>query len=133
MPRSGLNCGLFHPHYPWYVPQKYLDMYPLDAIELPPVRKGDLNDVPSIAQSLVNLGWDQKVREGGQVREAIRGHLASVSFSDAHMGRVLKALEDSPHRDNTIVVLISDHGFHLGEKQQWTKATLWSGRKRPTA
>ena len=120
-----ISCGLFHPHYPWYVPQKYLDMYPLDEIELPPVRKRDLDDVPSIGRSLVNLGWDQKVRKSGQVREAIRGYLASVSFSDAHMGRVLKALEDSPHRDNTIVVLISDHGFHLGEKQQWTKATLW--------
>lgn len=120
-----ISCGLFHPHYPWYVPQNYLDMYPLDEIELPPVRTDDLSDIPSYGRQLVNLGWDEKIHENGLIREAIRGYLASVTFSDAHMGRVLKALNDSPHRDNTIVVLISDHGFHLGEKQNWTKATLW--------
>ena len=120
-----ISCGLFHPHYPWYVPQKYLDMYPLDQIKLPPINPDDLNDVPAYGRQLVNVGWDEKIREHGLIRDAIRGYLASVTFSDAHMGRVLKALDDSPHRDNTVVVLISDHGFHLGEKQQWTKATLW--------
>ncbi|MEM6688085.1 MAG: sulfatase [Planctomycetota bacterium] len=120
-----ISCGLFHPHYPWYVPQKYLDMYPLDEIELPPVESGDLSDVPGYAKKLVNLGWDQKIEKNGLIKEAIRGYLASVSFSDYHMGRILTALDQSPHRDNTIVVLISDHGFHLGEKQQWSKGTLW--------
>ncbi|MEW4486498.1 sulfatase [Thalassoglobus sp. JC818] len=120
-----IACGLFHPHYPWYVPQKYLDMYPLDAIELPPIQADDLNDIPDFGQQFVNLGWDKQIKETRQVKEAIRGYLASVSFSDAHMGRVLKALDESPHHENTIVVLISDHGFHLGEKQNWTKATLW--------
>ena len=120
-----IACGLFHPHYPWYVPQKYLDMYPIREIKLPPIKADDLNDVPDYGQQLVNLGWDEKVKQTDQVKAAIRGYLASVSFSDFHMGRVLKALDESSHRDNTIVVLISDHGFHLGEKQQWTKATLW--------
>lgn len=120
-----ISCGLFHPHYPWYVPQKYLDMYPLDEIQLPPVNDQDLNDVPEYGQRLVSLSWNEKVTENGLVKEAIRGYLASVSFSDFHMGRILRALDQSPHRDNTAVVLISDHGFHLGEKQQWTKATLW--------
>jgi arylsulfatase A-like enzyme len=120
-----IACGLFHPHYPWYVPQKYLDMYPLDEIKLPPIKDDDLNDVPDYGQQLVNLGWDEQVRDNGLVKEAIRGYLASVTFSDAHMGRVLMALDESPHRDNTIVILISDHGFHLGEKQSWTKGTLW--------
>jgi arylsulfatase A-like enzyme len=120
-----ISCGLFHPHYPWYVPQKYLDMYPLDEIKLPPIKADDLDDIPDYGRRLVNLGWDEKVKDKGLVKEAIRGYLASVTFSDAHMGRVLKALDNSPHRDNTIVILISDHGFHLGEKQNWTKATLW--------
>ncbi len=120
-----ISCGLFHPHYPWYVPQKYLDMYPLEEIELPPIKADDLNDIPNYGQRLVNVGWDEKVKENGLVKEAIRGYLASVTFSDAHMGRVLKTLDESPHRDNTIVILISDHGFHLGEKQNWTKGTLW--------
>ncbi|MEM1305299.1 MAG: sulfatase, partial [Planctomycetota bacterium] len=118
-------CGLFHPHYPWYVPQKYLDLYPLDEIELPPVLEDDLADTPKYAREIVKTGWDTQVREKGLTREAIRGYLASVSFSDHHMGRVLDALDKSPHRDNTVVVLISDHGFHLGEKQNWTKQTLW--------
>ena len=120
-----IACGLFHPHYPWYVPQKYLDLYPLDEIELPPIKTDDLNDVPDYGRRLVNAGWDKQVKDKGLVREAIRGYLAGVTFSDAHIGRVLKALDESPHRDNTIVVLISDHGFHLGEKQQWSKGTLW--------
>ncbi|QDU89125.1 Choline-sulfatase [Pirellulimonas nuda] len=120
-----IACGLFHPHYPWYVPQKYLDMYPLDEIELPPIKDGDMNDVPDYGQRLVDLGWDGKVKDKGLVKEAIRGYLASVTFSDAHMGRVLKTLDESPHRDNTIVILISDHGLHLGEKQHWSKGTLW--------
>lgn len=120
-----ISCGLFHPHYPWYVPQKYLDLYPLDEIQSPPVKDQDLNDVPEYGQRLVNLSWNEKVVENGLAKEAIRGYLASVSFSDFHIGRILNALDESPHRDNTIVVLISDHGFHLGEKQQWTKATLW--------
>lgn len=120
-----IACGLFHPHYPWYVPQKYLDMYRLDEIELPPIKDGDMNDVPDYGQRLVDLGWDGKVKDKGLVKEAIRGYLASVTFSDAQMGRVLKALDESPHCDNTIVILISDHGFHLGEKQHWSKGTLW--------
>ncbi|MFK7822496.1 MAG: sulfatase [Planctomycetaceae bacterium] len=120
-----IACGLFHPHYPWYVPQKYLDMYPLNEIKLPPIKVDDLNDVPDYGQKLVNLGWNEKVTQNGLAKEAIRGYLASVTFSDTHIGRVLKAIDESPHCNNTIVVLISDHGFHLGEKQQWTKATLW--------
>ena len=120
-----ISCGLFHPHYPWYVPQQYLDLYPLDEIKLPPIRDDDLTDTPDLAQKLVNLGWDERIQENGLARQAIQGYLASVSFSDAHIGRILDALDASPYRENTMVILISDHGFHLGEKQQWTKATLW--------
>ncbi len=120
-----ISCGLFHPHYPWYVPQKYLDMYPLSEIKLPPTKANDLEDIPDYGQRLVNLDWDDKVKGNGLVKEAIRGYLASVTFSDSQMGRVLHELDNGPHRDNTIVILISDHGFHLGEKQNWTKGTLW--------
>jgi len=120
-----IACGLFHPHYPWYAPRKYFDMYPLDEIKLPPVKDNDLSDTPVPARKLVKTPWDQKVKSSGQVKKAIQGYLASVSFSDANMGRVLEALKKSPYRDNTMVVLLSDHGFHLGEKQQWTKGTLW--------
>lgn len=120
-----ISCGLFHPHYPWYVPQKYLDLYPIGEIELPPILTDDLDDIPEFGRKLVNVDWDDKIKQNDLVKHAIRGYLASVSFSDIHIGRILDALDNSPHRDNTAVVLISDHGFHLGEKQNWTKATLW--------
>jgi arylsulfatase A-like enzyme len=59
------------------------------------------------------------------VEHAIHGYLASVSYADAMLGRILKALQDSPYADNTIVVLWSDHGYHHGEKGDWGKHTLW--------
>ncbi|MEO0475330.1 MAG: sulfatase [Planctomycetota bacterium] len=120
-----IACGLFHPHYPWYVPQKYLDLYPLDEIVLPPIKQNDFSDVAPIAHTVYSTGWDAKVRENKLEKEAVRGYLASVSYADAQLGRVLNALDNSPHRDNTIVVMMSDHGFHLGSKQQWSKSTLW--------
>ena len=97
----------------------------LDEIELPPAKHDDLDDVPECGRRLVDLDWDKRVKDNGLVKEAIRGYLASATFADAHIGRLLKALDESPHRENTIVILISDHGFHLGEKQHWTKGTLW--------
>ena len=122
-----LAVGLYAPHYPNYCPQKYFDLYDPDKIELPPVKKDDLADLPEkikkmktarsrIVQKLQSLdAWD----------DAIHGYLANISYADAMIGRVLDALESSPYADNTIVVLWSDHGYHLGEKGDWGKHTLW--------
>ncbi len=120
-----IACGIFHPHFPWYAPQKYFDMYPLEDIELPPINPDDLEDIPEIGRDLINLGLNNNIISHDQVKEAIQGYLASTTYADAQVGRVLDALENSPYKDNTIVVLMSDHGFHLGEKQHWTKGTLW--------
>lgn len=120
-----IACGLFHPHLPWHVPQKYFDMYPIDKIELPPVNQYDLDDVPEIAKGFINNGLRTSIESHSQVKNAIQGYLASTSYADAQIGRVLDALESSRYKENTIVVLFSDHGFHLGEKQHWTKGTLW--------
>lgn len=119
-----IACGMFHPHFPWYVPRKYLDMFPLDEIATPPVKEDDLDDVPEPGKALVS-GLDQQIREHDQMKDAIQGYLASTAFADRQIGRVLEALDDSRYRDNTIVVLWSDHGFHLGEKRHWAKGTLW--------
>jgi arylsulfatase A-like enzyme len=120
-------CGLFHPHMAWYVPQKYFDMYPLDEVRTPELLEGDLDDVPPIARSLTagKSKFVDKVIGQGLHKEAIRAYLATTTYADAQMGRVLDALEKSEYRDNTIVVLLSDHGFHLGDKNHWQKATLW--------
>jgi len=120
-----IACGLFHPHMPWYVPKKYLDLFPLDDIALPDIKADDLADVPELARALASVGTVERIRKHGEHKAAVRGYLASTAYADAQMGRVLDALDASPYRDTTIVVLWSDHGFHLGEKSHWQKGTLW--------
>ncbi|MBN2449706.1 MAG: sulfatase [Lentisphaeria bacterium] len=121
-----LACGFFRPHLPWYVPAKYFDMYPLEAISLPNVKEDDLEDVPEAGRRMAKPEGDhRKVLDHGQWRRAVQAYLASISFVDSCVGRVLDALDAGPNRDNTIVVLWSDHGWHLGEKLHWRKFALW--------
>lgn len=122
-----IACGLFHPHMPWYVPQKYFDMFPLDEVTVPELLENDLDDVPPLARELTKgkSNFVAAVLKNGLHKQGVQAYLATTAYSDAQMGRVLDALEKSPYRDNTIVVLISDHGFHLAEKDHWQKATLW--------
>jgi arylsulfatase A-like enzyme len=126
-----LACGFFRPHLPWYVPKKYFDLYPLDQVVLPEVKPDDLEDVQMFARRIANPSGDHaRVTGHAQWREAVRGYLASISFVDDCVGRVINALDASPHRDNTIVVLWADHGWHLGEKLHWRKFTLWEEATR---
>jgi arylsulfatase A-like enzyme len=120
-------CGLFHPHMPWYVPQKYFDLFPLDEVTTPPILKGDLDDLPPLGRAITKgkSKFVDQVMEHGLHKDAVRAYLATTAYADAQMGRVLDALERSAYRDNTIVILMSDHGFHLGEKHHWQKSTLW--------
>ncbi|MBX3177971.1 MAG: sulfatase [Candidatus Hydrogenedentes bacterium] len=121
-----LACGIFRPHLPWYAPKKYFDMYPLDEVTLPETRADDLDDVPAAGRAMARTDSDHKrVVEHDQWRRAVQGYLASISFADAQVGHVLDALDASPHRDDTLVVLWSDHGWHLGEKLHWRKFALW--------
>lgn len=127
-----LACGIFHPHLPWYVPRKYLDLYPLDKIVLPPAPEEDLADIPEPGRNLANRKSADltRLREAGKWKTAVQHYLASISFADALVGRVLAALEQSSASDNTIIVLWSDHGWHLGEKGHWHKRTLWEEATR---
>ncbi len=127
-----LAVGQFRPHIPWFVPEKYFDMYKLDEIKLPPYLENDLNDVPNPGKKLARTSASKhsKVKELGEWKKAMRGYMASISFSDAQVGRLLKALEKSDYKNNTIVVLWSDHGYHLGEKEHWHKRTLWERATR---
>ncbi len=114
------------------MPQPYLDLYPLDDVHVPASDLTDLDDVPEPGKRLAlrkaeNL---QAIRDAGQWKVAIRHYLASISFADAQVGRLLAALQASPHADNTIVVLWSGHGWHLGEKGHWHKRTLWEDATR---
>jgi arylsulfatase A-like enzyme len=126
-----LTVGLSKPHLPWFVPKKYFDLYPLEGISLPPHRAGDLADVPPEGVTMaLSHTYHAAVERAGQWKHAVQAALASISFCDAMVGRLLDALDRSPHRDNTVVVLFSDHGWHLGEKEHWRKFALWEEATR---
>jgi len=126
-----LACGFYRPHLPWFVPRKYFEKFPLDEITLPNVNENDLDDVPDMGKKIANPNHDHKtVTESGQWKKAVQGYLASINFVDECVGKVLDALEKSKYSDNTIVVLWSDHGWHLGEKLHWRKFSLWEEATR---
>ena len=125
-----LACGIFKPHSPFFAPAKYHTA--VGDIGLPARRADDWNDLPSGALKLMkSKQWfwtgmmkvDQ--RQAGSYQQFIRSYAACIAFADAQIGRVLDALDASPQRDNTIIVLWSDHGFHLGEKNHIEKFALW--------
>ena len=118
-----LVCGFYRPHLPWYVPRKYFEKFPEESIELPKVLQNDLADVPKSA--IRSLRDHDNVSSTRQWKRAVASYLACINYSDANVGRVIDALDSGPNRDSTIVVLWSDHGWQLGEKQQWRKFTLW--------
>ena len=127
-----LACGIFRPHLPWYVPQRFFDRYPLEEIRLPVTIEGDLEDVPAAGRNLAaarRSDWNT-IREANRWKQAVRAYLASITFADERLGQVLDALEASPHAKQTVVVLWSDHGWHLGEKDHWHKSTLWEEATR---
>lgn len=126
-----LACGLHKPHMPWDVPQKYYDMYPLDKIELPKVLKDDLSDIPSGGIKMAKPQGDHAAMlASGRWKEAVQGYLAAITFCDAMVGRLMDGFDKSPYKDNTIVILWSDHGWHLGEKEHWRKFALWEEATR---
>mgnify|MGYP001965976237 FL=1 len=121
-----LACGIYRPHEPWFVPKQYFEAFPLEDIQLPPgYRKDDLEDLPEEGQRMGPNRYFAHIQSQGQWKQAIQGYLASIYFADTMLGRVMEALEKGPNADNTIVVLWSDHGWHLGEKQHWQKFTAW--------
>lgn len=134
-----LFTGFSRTHTPLYAPQKYFDMFPLEKIEIPKgFMEGDLTDcAPSLANtSLYAFRRYQMLfhhRERPQLyRKWLQAYMACVAFIDDQVGTVLDALESSPHRDNTVVILTSDHGFHVGGKEAIYKQTLWdSGTRIP--
>ncbi len=121
-----LACGIYRPHEPWFVPKKYFEPFPLESIQLPPGYKAaDLDDLPPSGKRAGPNRYFAHIRAHKQWRPAVQAYLASIAFADAMVGRVMDALAKGPNAKNTIVVLWSDHGWHLGEKQHWQKFTAW--------
>jgi len=128
-----LALGISKPHLPWYVPQEYFDRFPLDSIKLPEVRLDDLGDIvdakgqPKFTPTS-DFRWVSQ--DANLFKKAVQAYLAASSYADDVVGHVLDALEKSPARDNTIVVIFGDHGWHLGEKLRFRKSTLWAESTR---
>ena len=131
-----LAVGFVRPHLPYTAPKEFFDLYPLDQISVPEVPVDEMDDIPlwgkAMAYGTIQGGDHHNVLSisPGYWREMTRAYLACVSFVDAQAGKVLRALEESPYADNTIVVFWSDHGQHLGEKQHWRKMALWEESTR---
>ena len=126
-----LSAGFFLPHVPLYATQKWFDLYPEETLELPPILRDDRDDTPRFSWY---LHWKlpeprlQFLEEANEWKNLVRSYLACTSFVDSQVGRILDALEGNGLAENTIVVLWSDHGWHLGEKLITGKNTLWDAR-----
>jgi arylsulfatase A-like enzyme len=122
-----LTLGFYRPHVPFFPPRRVYDSF--KNVQLPRVDDDDWNDIPDAARkvSMSNskIPTHDWMREKGRWEQAVHAYLACVRWTDAQLGRVLDALDNGPHAENTIVVLFSDHGYHLGEKQRWSKFSLW--------
>ena len=138
-----LAVGIKRPHLSWWVPQKYFDMYPLSTIVIPKVIANDLDDIPPLGVAMAkripegqindstrNMEDHKFIIDNDKWKQAIQGYLASISFADAMFGRLLDALNKSAFKQNTIIVLFGDHGWHLGEKEHWRKFALWEEATR---
>ena len=124
-----LTLGFERPHQPLFNPKRFHDMYPLTEVELPKTPADDLRDLPQRAKQLAlypkTSGKHETVVKYEQWENAVASYLASVSFVDELVGDLVKALETLKLNNNTWIVLWSDHGWHLGEKSHWGKATGW--------
>ena len=125
-----LGVGFFRPHTPYVAPRKYFEMYPLKDMRLPYAPKGDRDDIPTAAFAhncpVPHYGLDKLT-----LRKALQAYYATISFVDAQVGRLMAALDRLGLVDNTIVVLWSDHGYHLGEHNGiWQKRTLFEQASR---
>ena len=129
-----LAVGFYRPHQPLWVPKRFHDMYPPDSVVLPELPTDDLDDLSPTARELARYaltsGAHSTVVENSQWRNAVSAYLACISFVDEQVGKVLDALDRSDYANNTMIVLWSDHGWQLGEKEHWGKFTAWERSTR---
>ncbi|MGC9450877.1 MAG: sulfatase [Oceanipulchritudo sp.] len=127
-----LACGLVKPHLPFNVPRDYFERFPLEKIQLPPMDPEGIGHLPPIARfiargdgELVGRLYHEHVIAHDLWKRNIQAYLACVAFVDDQIGRLLAAWDASPHGRDGIVVLWGDNGWHFGEKEHWSKFTLW--------
>lgn len=123
-----LSVGLIRPHVPWYVPQKWFDLYDPQKLHLPAYLADDRADLPEITKKIDDwpmMPTTEWAIQNNEWRNIIQAYLACVSYTDYNIGRILEALANSKYAHNTIIVLWSDHGYRLGEKNTFAKVALW--------
>ncbi|MDB4459092.1 sulfatase [bacterium] len=131
-----MSVGFFRPHRPLQVPKTYFDQFPVDSIHRPEEpKKDDWNDMPDFAKRLARTHAHKALHSGLSDHEymvandqwdvTIQAYHASIAFVDKQIGHFLKALEKNPRGRETVVMLVSDHGWHLGEKKHWCKGAIW--------
>lgn len=127
-----LNVGIYKPHSPFFAPLEFFDEYPSKNFAMPEIPEDDLKDLPEGAKKLMKPSdwfWEgmMKAQEEDPFawKDYVQAYQACASFADDMIGRIIDALYKSPYKDNTIIVLWSDHGFHLGEKEHFEKFALW--------
>ena len=122
-----IACGIHKPHVPFWAPQKYFDRHPLKDIPLATVPVGDWEDIP--AKALVHryeaFGFEAGVEDRELRRKYMQAYHACISFVDAQIAEIWKAIDERNLWEDTVIVFISDHGYHLGEHFLWGKVTLF--------
>jgi len=121
-----IACGFLRPHMPWAAPKKYFDMYPEDAGKLAYIPEGAEKKVkPEDVFKKVGDAWNEGV-DDKTAQQLIRGYMASTSYADAQMGKIIKVLKEEGLYDNTIIVVWGDHGYHLTDHGIWRKNTEYN-------
>ena len=123
-----LAVGFLRPHVPWYVPPSWFEAYPLAKSYTPPYQVNDQEDIPEIARRVAEVPMmptTEWAKENGEWNAICQAYLACITFVDTQVGKILQALESSQYAENTLIVLWSDHGYHLGEKNRFAKHSLW--------
>lgn len=130
-----LAVGFLRPHVPYTAPERYFRMYDHDSVVMPYIPEDEMSDIPMMGKAIAfgftpNGCWADINSVDGAHRELVHSYLACVTFVDEQIGKLLDALEESGKMDNTVIVLWSDHGQHLGEKHHFRKQALWEESTR---
>ncbi|MCL4069374.1 sulfatase-like hydrolase/transferase [Pseudomonas sp. GX19020] len=116
------ELGFFSPHSPHNTPARFKEMYDHTALHKPPEWSGYIADAPYVVENIPEL---VEFRDEEYWQKSIRNYFSAYSHADYQLGRVLTALRNSRHADNTVILVVADHGFHLGNRNIFRKTTLW--------
>lgn len=135
-----MGIGFVRPHTPLYAPKRFFEMFPIEEIELSEIKENDSDDTHYIKNVSVaeNKGWRYynilKESYGGDaelgLKHFLQAYLACIAFVDEQIGTVVDAINNSKFKDNTIIVLVADHGWQMGEKDYLFKNSPWEESTR---